>query len=105
MAFFTLSENRYCFLVAIATVTSKIFVWNFFPMKFYDRQCHGMRTFNVNQIKEQPGARDEENGEKPKIQITKSVEIGNHSTVFLVGESLNLKPRCDQILCTVRWEQ
>ena len=32
------------------------------------------------------------NGEKPKIQITESVKIGIHSTVFSVGESLNFKP-------------
>ena len=32
------------------------------------------------------------NGEKPKILITESVKIGNHSTVFSVGESPNLKP-------------
>ena len=34
----------------------------------------------------------EKNGEKPKIQITESVKIGIHSTVFSVGESPNLKP-------------
>ena len=34
----------------------------------------------------------EKNGEKPKILITESVIIGNHSTVFSVGESPNLKP-------------
>ena len=36
----------------------------------------------------------EKNGEKPKIQITESVKIGIHSTVFSVGESPNLKPNC-----------
>ena len=34
----------------------------------------------------------EKNGEKPKIQITESVKIGIHSTVFSVGESPNPKP-------------
>ena len=38
----------------------------------------------------------EKNGEKPKIQITESVKIGIHSTVFSVGESLNPKPRQEQ---------
>ena len=65
-----------------------------FPMKFCDRQYHGIRTFNVNRRKEQLGARDGEDDEKPKIRITESVEIGNHSTVFSVGESLTLKPTC-----------
>ena len=37
----------------------------------------------------------EKNGEKPKILITESVKIGNHSTVFSVGESPNLKPKLD----------
>ena len=32
------------------------------------------------------------NGEKPKILITEPVKIGDHSTVFSVGESPNLKP-------------
>ena len=56
------------------------------------RYAQFLRTFGINWRKEPPGARDEENGEKPKIQITELVEIGNHSTVFSVGESLNLKP-------------
>ena len=34
----------------------------------------------------------EKNGEKPKIQITESVKIGIHSTVFSVGESLFPNP-------------
>ena len=38
---------------------------------------------------------DGKNGEKPKIQITESVKIGIHSTVFSVGESPNLKPNCE----------
>ena len=33
-------------------------------------------------------------GKNRKIPITESVKIGNHSTVFLVGESPNLKPTC-----------
>ena len=42
----------------------------------------------------------DKNGEKPKIQITESVKIGIHSTVFSVGESPNLKPNnvIDKIL-------
>ena len=76
-------------------------MWAFSPVKFCDRQYHGMRTFDFIQRKEQLGARDEENGEKPKIQITESVEIGNYFTVFLVGESLNLKPSL-MVLTTAR---
>ena len=41
-------------------------------------------------------ATGEKNGEKPKIQITESVKIGIHSTVFSVGESPNLKPNKDE---------
>ena len=46
----------------------------------------------------------EKNGEKPKIQITESVKISNHSTVFSVFESPNLKPTCTR-LCNLlcRW--
>ena len=39
--------------------------------------------------------KEDKNGEKPKIQITDSVKIGIHSTVFSVGESPNLKPSLD----------
>ena len=40
----------------------------------------------------------EKNGEKPKIIITESVKIGNHYTVFSVGESPNLKPSVGLVL-------
>ena len=45
------------------------------------------------------------NGEKPKIQITESVKIGIHSTVFSVGESPNLKPKVKYIVCEERQNQ
>ena len=50
-------------------------------------------AFKANKKKTAYGK--EKNGEKPKILITESVKIGNHSTVFSVGESPNLKPKLD----------
>ena len=68
-----------------------------FSLKFdYGQNCPNMHifvsitAFKANKKKTAYGK--EKNGEKPKILITESVKIGNHSTVFSVGESPNLKP-------------
>ena len=76
----------------IATTEWGIFV-EFFPVKFNDwKQCPGMRIFLCLMAKKSEEKSShgmgEKNGEKPKIQITESVKIAIHSTVFPVGESL-----------------
>ena len=81
---------RYCFIVTIAST-------EFFPMKFNDRKyCAGMCIFLCMTAKKSEEKSSlgivGKNGEKPKIQITESVKIGIHSTVFSVGESLFPNP-------------
>ena len=73
---------------------------DFSPLKFdYGQNCPAMRVFmsiTASNAKKKKLFLDmRKNGEKPKILITESVIFANHSTVFSVGESPNLKPTHD----------
>ena len=86
---------KYRLFISLAAAAFGICV-RFHPVKFTDKYAHfPMNDNKFNKLKDFLGM-GEKNGEKPKIQITESVKIGIHSTVFSVGESPNLKPRAHQ---------
>ena len=87
------TDIRYCFQVTEATAKSWIF-----PLKIQSQAisvtiCAFFMSITSSYVRKKNSVRmKEKSGEKPKIQITDSVKISNHSTVFSVFESPNLKP-------------